>query len=262
MRTRVASGVVLLAIVTCAALLVAAALRPDLAFASRAGTSLCKLACLMVGTAFSFASVRAFETGSPARRGWTAFAFFQGTWTLGQLWFCFVVIVQRAEVTVPSVADALFVSGQLAAFVALFTFIEAWKSSGLIAAPTWNRKLAGAVALLVVVVAAGMVALARNGVLPATDGIIVSVYPLLDCALLWPLVVLLAMSRGMGGGHVALVWGRVLFGVLACGVGDFAYAFFAQLGIAALDPLIDFAFCASYAYIAAGAIQQDAVAQA
>jgi hypothetical protein len=47
----------------------------------------------------------------------------------------------------------------------------------------------------------------------------------------------------------------MLLGVITCGVGDFAYAFFAQLGVAALDPIIDFAFCAGYAYIAAGAVQ-------
>ncbi|HSI05443.1 MAG: hypothetical protein ACAI38_03700 [Myxococcota bacterium] len=262
MRTRFAGGVLLFAVIACAAFLIGASLRDDLTFVSRAGTSLCKLACLLIGAAFSVASARAFEPGSPARRGWIAFAVFQSAWTLAQLWFCFVVIVRRAEVTVPSVADVLFVGGQLAAFFALFTFIEAWRSSGLVAPPSWSQRFAGAVTALSVVVAAGMTALAHHGVLPAADSIVVSIYPVLDCALLWPLVLLLAMSRGMGEGRVAVVWRHVLLGVLACGVGDFAYAFFAQLGVASLDPLIDFAFCASYAYIGFGAVRQDALASA
>lgn len=262
MRTRIANLVLLLAVLTCAACLIIVRFVPELDYVSRSGTSLCKLAGLVTGAIFSVLAARAFEPGTPARRGWTGLAFFQGAWTLGQLYFCFLVIVARTAVPVPSPADVFFICGQLVAFYALFTFISAWQASGLVTTPPWMRAAGAGAGGLVVATIAGLTLLARIGVLGTADTIVVNIYPALDCALLWPLAVLLAMSRGMGGGQLALVWHRMLVGVLVCGVGDFAYAFLAQLDIALLDPVVDFAFCASYATMAAAAVQQDAVTRA
>lgn len=262
MRTRFANAVLFLAVLVCAVCLIVVRVEPDFDFASRAGSSLCKLAGLVTGAVFSVLAARAFEPGTPARRGWAGLAFFQSTWVIGQLYYCYLVIIARTDVPVPSPADVVFICGQLVAFYALFTFISAWHQSGLVTTPSWMRAAGLGAVVLVVATIIGLTMLARVGVLGTADAIVVNIYPALDCALLWPLAILLTMSRGMGGGQLALVWHRMLLGVLVCAVGDFAYAFLAQLGIAVLDPLVDFAFCSAYATMAAAAVQQDAITRA
>ena len=85
-------------------------------------------------------------------------------------------------------------------------------------------------------------------------------YPLLDLALLVPTVVVLRQAWHLRGGWLWRCWVRLLAGVVCLAAGDVAFAWFATLGIDALDPLLDLTFVSGYLLVASGThVQRDAL---
>jgi hypothetical protein len=143
--------------------------------------------------------------------------------------------------------------------VSLFLFLKVYKSVGFEVAETFEVGifLLFAFSLLAVFfLVVGRPVLASEA--PFAERALNIVYPVLDCILLIPAVLLLKMALSMRGGSLWKVWMALLVGLVFLAVGDILFAFFTTLGKSALDPLLDVAFAWSYILIARAVVTQHA----
>ena len=94
---------------------------------------------------------------------------------------------------------------------------------------------------------------------PFAEQVLNIAYPVLDCLLLIPAVLLLKMALSMRGGTLWKVWMALLLGFVFLAVGDILFAFFTTLGKTGLDPLLDVAFAWSYILIARAVVTQHGI---
>jgi len=88
--------------------------------------------------------------------------------------------------------------------------------------------------------------------MPMVEKVLSAAYPLLDMALLVPLVLLLRTTWHFRGGSVGTAWVIVLSGFVFMCAGDVLFAYFTALGLTGLDPFVHGAYILSYGLIAAG----------
>jgi hypothetical protein len=216
-----------------------------------------KLGFLILAALFATLSSSSFENSNPVRRAWLLMA--SGLWMYGvaQSVLAFYQLVLDTRVPFPSVADALFVPATALLVCSLFSFVSVYKEVGFEIARRGDVSvvIACAAALL-----AGFLVVVGRPVLssgaPVTERILNLVYPILDCFLLVPVVLLLRMAMGMRGGSLWKVWTALLAGFLLLAAGDILFAFFTTLGKTGLEPLLDLAFALSYVLIAKAAVTQ------
>jgi hypothetical protein len=91
---------------------------------------------------------------------------------------------------------------------------------------------------------------------PALEMFLNVAYPVLDLALLVPVVILLRIAVRFRGGEVWKVWAGLLAGFLLMCFGDILFAYFTAMERESLDPLIHITYILSYAALARGAIGQ------
>jgi hypothetical protein len=84
-------------------------------------------------------------------------------------------------------------------------------------------------------------------------------YPVLDLALVVPLVLLVRVTMALRGGAVARVWTSILLGFAFMCAGDILFAYFSALGRVGLDPYVHATYILSYGLVAAGARRQHAL---
>lgn len=219
--------------------------------------SLAKLAFLAIGAVYAARCSRYFEAANPVRPGWLLLACGLALYAAGQASLGLLQLVRGSlEVPYPSVADLFFVLSMTGLFAALTVFVFAYRSAGYLGEP--GRTVA--VALVSVVVLGVLLALLLRPVLaeqaPAAEQALNVAYPVLDCLLLLPTLILLRMAMDLRGGRLVRVWVLLLSGFLLIAAGDVLFAYFATLGLAALDPVIDLLYAYAYILLAWGTVVQ------
>ncbi len=223
--------------------------------------SIAKLGLQLLAARGAFAVASAFRSGDRTRRSWGLLGIAMAMFAGGQLVLAWWHVVQRTQAPFPSPADALFVPATLVLAIALFDFAAAHARSGL---SMGGRRESARTAVLATSVLGLLVALLTVRVLaadaPLGQRLLAVSYPLLDLALLVPTVVVLRQVWHLRGGSLWRCWVRLLAGIACLAAGDVAFAYFATLGLDALDPLLDLTFLSGYLLIASGThVQRDAL---
>jgi hypothetical protein len=177
--------------------------------------------------------------------------------TGAQLVLCWYQLVLRERSPYPSLADPFFVAGMLLLAAALFGFLRVYTRSEL--PLTSRREVLTLCALAIPLLVALGWALLRPVLAspaPRLEQALNVAYPILDCLLLVPTLVLARITARLRGGAVHRVWTLLLAGFLCTAAGDVLFAYFSTLGMERLDPLIDLLFAASYGLWAWGAGRQ------
>jgi hypothetical protein len=221
----------------------------DLLLAVTSATKLCFLLLAAVGAS---RTVRCFEGGNPARRAWQLLAIGLGCYAAGQSALAVYQFALGIETPFPSLADLFFVLAMLLLVASLGRFIGVYREVGMATIGNSARVTVGVSMVGVAVTAAWLLGpvIATPG--PWAEQALNLLYPLLDLALLLPCLLLLAITLRLRGGRLWTPWLLLLSGVLCLVAGDILYAYTTYLGQVRLDPLLDLAYIASYAFFAWG----------
>jgi hypothetical protein len=216
-----------------------------------------KLGFLLLAALFATLSYSSFEESNPVRRAWLLMA--AGLWMywMAQSVLAFYQLILDARAPFPSIADVFFVPATVLLVFSLFSFVRVYKEVGFQIAQRSDVSIviAFAAALLAgFLIVVGRPVLASDA--PTPERFLNVLYPVLDCFLLVPVVLLLRMAMGMRGGSLWKVWTALLAGFLLLAAGDILFAFFTTLGETGLEPLLDLAFALSYVLIAKAAVTQ------
>jgi hypothetical protein len=223
-------------------------------------TALAKLAFLVTATVLAARVGKAFGRPHPSGNGWRLMTAGFAACTGAQAVLVWYQLVLRVPSPYPSAADPLFVAGMLLLAAALFGFLRAYTRSEL---PLTSRRevltLVAFTAPLLVALGATLLRPVLASPAPLLEQALNVAYPLLDCLLLVPTLVLARVTSRLRGGAVHRVWTVLLAGFLCTAAGDVAFAYFSTLGMERLDPLVDLLFAASYGLWAWGAGSQHAL---
>lgn len=224
-------------------------------------SSLAKLAMQAVAAHGAFTCARAFALGDRTRRSWILLGVAMTLFAAGQLVLAWWHVVLRTQAPFPSPADALFVPATLVLAAALVDFASAHARSDF---AVGGGREAGRTAFVATVVLGTIVAMLLVRVLaadaPMMQRALAVTYPMLDLALLVPTVVVLRQTWHMKGGALWSCWMMMLAGTACLAAGDIAFAYFATLDLAMLDPLLDFTFISGYLLVAWGTrVQRNAL---
>ncbi len=213
-----------------------------------------KLVFLAAATGFGFLVRSSFAVGNPARRGWTGLASGLGGFLAGQGYLAYYQIGQGLA-PYPSPADIFFVTGQLLLVGGSLSFLATYRSIGL----GFDRaaKIVWAVASFSVFALVTLILrpLALQSV-PFVEKIFNLGYPILDGFLLALAIGLFVQTRRLRGGGMWRTWQFLIVGFLFSAAGDICFAYSGVFGFALLDPLFDFLFACSYAFLALGVHSQ------
>ncbi len=219
-----------------------------------------KLAFLLVGAVYASRSAASFERGNPVRAAWLLVALGLWAYVAAQSILAFYQLILDRTAPFPSAADLFFLPATVLLAVSLFLFLRVYKNVGFEVAETFEVSvvLAFAVSLLgVFYLVVARPVLASDA--PLAERALNIAYPVLDCILLVPAVLLLKMALSMRGGSLWKVWMALLLGFVFLAVGDILFAVFTTLGKTSLDPLLDVAFAWSYILIARAVVRQHTI---
>jgi hypothetical protein len=219
-----------------------------------------KLLFLVIAAVYASRSATSFERANPVRAAWLLLAFGLWAYVVAQSVLGFYQLVLGRTAPFPSIADLFFVPATMLLAVSLFLFLKVYKSVGFEVGETFDVGIVlfFALSLLgVFFLVVGRPVLASEA--PFAERALNVAYPVLDCILLIPAVLLLKMALSMRGGSLWKVWMALLLGFVFLAVGDILFAFFTTLGKSALDPLLDVAFAWSYILIARAVVTQHAI---
>lgn len=220
-----------------------------------------KIAFLALATAFAARCVPHFESEATVRSAWRLLAAGLGLYLLGQTVLGVYQIVLRVATPFPSLADLFFQLSMLVLIVALVVFLSAYSRTLGVAL----GELAGVgLGALVVLVLVGVVVLRPIAAeeAPLAERLLNLAYPILDCLLLVPGLMLLRLTLKLRGGSLWTVWLLLLLGFFCVAVGDILFAYFTTHELVALDPLLDLVFVAAYVLFAWGTRRQLAILEA
>ena len=219
-----------------------------------------KLIFLLIAAVYASRSATSFESTNPVRNAWVLLAFGLWAYVVAQSVLAFYQLVLGGTAPFPSVADLFFLPATVLLAVSLFLFLKIYKSVGFEVAETFEVGIVLLFAfslLAVFFLVVGRPVLASEA--PFAERALNIAYPVLDCILLVPAVLLKKMALSMRGGSLWRVWMALLLGFVFLAVGDILFAFFTTLGKSALDPLLDVAFAWSYILIARAVVTQHAI---
>lgn len=219
-----------------------------------------KLLFLVVGAVYASRSAASFESGNPVRSAWLLLACGLGAYVVAQSVLAFYQLLLNRAAPFPSVADLFFVPATVLLAVSLFRFLAIYKSVGFEVAEGFEVGMVlffalSSLAVFFLVVARPVLASSA----PFAERALNIAYPVLDCVLLVPAVLLLKMALSMRGGSLWKVWMALLLGFVFLAAGDILFAVFTTLGKSALDPLLDLAFAWAYILIARAVVMQHAI---
>lgn len=216
-----------------------------------------KLAFLALGAAFATRCYRSFEPRNPVRNAWLLLALGLALYVIAQSILVYYQLISNLPTPFPSAADLFFVPATMLMAVSFFHFVLVYRRAGLpIAGGREVSALLGASVILVMLFVHTVAHPILASDAPAAERWLNVAYPLLDCLLLVPALLLLRMAWEMRGGSLWRVWMTLVIGVLCMVVGDILFAFFTTFGQTSLDPLLDLMFAWSYVLIALALSEQ------
>lgn len=179
---------------------------------------------------------------------------------LGQLCLAWYQLVQATDAPFPSIADAFFLGAYPFFFSSLVGFLRGYRDAGF--APDTaaaQGRLAAYVSVGCLAVAVPLLQPMASAPTRAVETALNLAYPVLDLALVVPVVLLVRMTLAFRGGAVARVWTSVLAGFAFLCTGDILFAHFSALGRVGLDPFVHATYILSYGLVADGARRQRAL---
>lgn len=222
-----------------------------------------KMVLLACCAFFSFRNARALDTADhDIASAWLRLAVGWLLYCLGQVTLGWFQLVKGTNAPFPSPADAFFLLAYPCFLAALLAFLHVYRAAGFgVGTPAQQWALGAAVGVAALTVAIPLLrpALAASATAAAALNL---AYPVLDLALVVPLVLLMRMAVAMRGGAVAGVWAAVLAGFTFMCVGDVLFAHFDALGKVGLDPYVHATYIVSYGLVAEGARRQNALVTA
>jgi hypothetical protein len=219
-----------------------------------------KLLFLLIAAIYASRSAASFDSLNPVRSAWLLMAVGLWAYVVAQSVLAFHQLVLEKTPPFPSAADLFFLPATVLLAVSLFLFLKVYKSVGFEVAEAFEVGvvLLFALSLLsVFFLVVGRPVLASEA--PFAERALNIAYPVLDCILLVPAVLLLKMTLSMRGGSLWKVWMALLLGFVFLAAGDILFAFFTTLGKSALDPLLDLAFAWAYILIARALVTQHGI---
>jgi len=219
-----------------------------------------KLLFLLIAAVYASRSATSFESASPVRTAWLLLSSGLWAYVVAQSVLAFYQLVLGQPAPFPSLADLFFLPATVLLAVSLFLFLKVYKSVGFEVAETFEVSIVLFFALSLLAVfflVVGRPVLASEALF--AEQVLNLAYPVLDCILLIPTVLLLKMALSMRGGSLWKVWMALLLGFTFLAAGDILFAFFTTLGKSTLDPLLDVAFAWSYILIARAVVTQHTI---
>jgi hypothetical protein len=178
-------------------------------------------------------------------------------YVLGQASLGWYQVVQGTTAPFPSIADVFFLSAYPFFFVSLLGFLRGYREAGFaVDSPTAQRQLAAYVSVGCLAVALPLLHPTATAPTHVRETALNMAYPMLDLALVVPVVLLVRLTLGMRGGAVARIWTSMLAGFAFTCVGDVLFGYFSALGRVGLDPYVHATYILSYGLMADGARRQ------
>lgn len=265
MRTRWIGPVLTAVLAVLVGVLLARAFAPDLAVFQEplsprvvlAIGTFGKLFFLLVAAGVSTSIVGKFEPGTPSRTAWRLLSAGLGALLLGQAGIAVYQFVLDMELPYPSVADIFFLLAYPLAIAALLMFLRAYAASGFPTGPRAERvRLAAAVAVASVIVGYPILAPLVTQPGEPLETLLNVLYPVLDCLLLIPAVLLIRISLRFRGGAVWKVWATLLAGFVLLYVADALFGYFSQLDRVDLVDFVDATYLLAYGLLGLGVLYQ------
>jgi hypothetical protein len=204
-----------------------------------------------------------FERSNPARAPWLLLTIGLSSYTLGQAILAVYQVILVTSAPFPSAADLFFVPATALLAAALFVFVHVYRRAGY---PVGAMGQVLAVGLLVLALLAALVLWTLRPVLvadaPLMEKALNVAYPVLDCFLLLPTLLLLRMAVLLRGGSLWRVWMALLGGFVCVSIGDILFAFFTTQEMTVLDPLLHLAFAYGYILMARSMASQYSILSA
>jgi hypothetical protein len=219
--------------------------------------NLSKLLFLVLAAFGAARSAASFEAGNPMRSSWRIMAVGLAGFAAGEAVLLIYQAALRVPSPFPSAADFFFVPSYPLLLAGLLRAIRAYGESGYpIGSPRERAQMAGATVVVAALAAYPMLKPVVAVPAPALEMVLNVAYPVLDLALLVPVVILLRIAIRFRGGEVWKVWAGLLAGFMLSCAADTLFAYFTASGHESLDPLSDVLFILSYAALARGALGQ------
>jgi hypothetical protein len=213
---------------------------------------LVKLSLLAAGAAWSWRARGALDPDNPVRAAWGLLAAGMLCNVIGQAVLARYQLAGQ-DAPFPSAGDVFYVLAYPLMGAALVQFVRAYDDAGYPLGTATERAVVMAVTTAL---CTGVSILVLRPVLQAEAApmarVLNAAYPLLDMALLVPLVLLLRTTWQFRGGSVGSAWLIILSGFAFMCVGDVLFAYFSALGRTGLDPFVHASYVVSYGLIAAG----------
>ena len=230
---------------------------PRTTFALRAA-SVTKLMLLALATLYAHLCARGLasahdQVASAWRRLSLGFLFY----FLGQASLGWYQLVKGTSAPFPSIADAFFLAAYPFFFAALLGFLRGYREAGFsVDSATAQGRVAAYVSAGCLAVAVPLLHPTAVAPTHAYETALNLAYPVLDLALVVPVVLLVRVTMGLRGGAVARVWTSMLAGFAFMCVGDVLFGYFSALGRVGLDPFVHATYILSYGLMADGARRQ------
>jgi hypothetical protein len=220
--------------------------------------SLGKLLLLGLAAFYSYRNARGLATAQAGvAAAWGRLAAGWVCYFLGQLCLAWYQLLRATDAPFPSVGDALFLCAYPLFFVSLLGFLRAYREAGFaVGSAAAQGRLAGLVSAGCLAVAVPLLHPAAVAPTRAVETALNLAYPILDLALVVPVVLLVRMTLAFRGGTVARMWASVLAGFAFMCAGDVLFAYFSALGRTGLDPFVHATYLLSYGLVADGARRQ------
>lgn len=210
---------------------------------------------LIIGTAavVIIRTAMRFGKGEPLRRQWLAIGFGVLLYTLGDVMWTYIELIQRAEVPYPGLPDVMYVS--LYVFLGYGIVSAAYAYRGLV-----KIKTPLSISVLVTL-ATGLVlymVLVRDIIADSSVGVLEKLldlyYPVADLALLLgPAIFIVLVVAQLGRGSLAVPWRFVMAGMAILAVADTWYQWLEWQGLYAAGHVVDLGWMLGYVLIAVGA---------
>jgi hypothetical protein len=216
-----------------------------------------KLLFLVLAAFGAARSAAAFEADNPMRTTWRMMAAGLTTFVGGQAVLFTYQVLLRLPSPFPSAADAFFLASYPFFLAALVRAIRAYGETGYPIGSARERVMTSAATVAAAAIVGYPVlkpVVAEPA--PALEMFLNVAYPVLDLAVLVPVVILLRIAIRFRGGQVWKVWAGLLAGFGLMCAGDILFAYFTAMGREDLDPLIHIMYILSYAALARGALGQ------
>ena len=219
--------------------------------------SVAKLCGLLAGAVYGVRSGLQLERGNAARIAWFLLGGWLGCFFVGQIVLSWYTVVVQAPAPLPSAGDGFFLAGYVLAIAAVVLFVRAYVRSGLpVGRLRGHAALAVGVAVAFAIAGYNLLAPIARADAPLAERVINVGYPVLDFVTLIPTLILIRITSRFRGGRLWTVWGTLLVSLVFMSAGDILFAWFASIGVKALEPLVDLMFLVGYVCAGRGAILQ------